>query len=60
MTENSIAAVLLRGLPDAERDRVVDRLHQAARDERSAAEAGHPRPFPGPPPPREPEADTTP
>ena len=52
MSDNSIAALLLQGLPADERDRVVDRLQQAANDERSAAEAGHPRPFPGPPPPR--------
>ncbi|MDP9407490.1 MAG: hypothetical protein M3P95_06390 [Actinomycetota bacterium] len=54
MTDHSIAALLLKGLPVEERDRVVDRLQQAALDERSAAEAGHPRPFPGPPPPRAP------
>ena len=54
MTDHSIAALLLKGLPAEERDRVVDRLQQAALDERSAAEAGHPRPFPGPPPPRAP------
>jgi hypothetical protein len=52
MTDHSIAAVLLKGLPEDERDRVVDRLQQAALDERLAAEAGRPRPFPGPPPPR--------
>ena len=56
MTDHSIAALLLKGLPAEDRDRVVDRLQQAARDERSAAEAGHPRPFPGPPPPRAPRA----
>lgn len=53
MTDDSIASVLLRGLSDDERDRVVDRLQQAARDERSAAEAGRPRPFPGPAPARD-------
>lgn len=53
MSDNSIAALLLQGLPAEERERVVDRLQQAAQDERAAAEAGRPRPFPGPPPPRE-------
>ena len=52
MSDDSIAALLLNGIPAEERDRVVDRLQQAALDERAAAEAGRPRPFPGPPPPR--------
>jgi len=58
-THDSIADVLLRGLEAEERDRVVTRLQQAARDERSAAEAGHPKPFPGPAPAR-PTRGTTP
>ena len=52
MSDDSIAALLLNGIPVEERERVVDRLQQAALDERAAAEAGRPRPFPGPPPPR--------
>lgn len=52
MSDEGIAAVLLNGLTPDERDRVVVRLHQAARDERAAAEAGRPQPFPGPPPAR--------
>jgi hypothetical protein len=49
MSENdSIANVLLGGLPTEERSSVLARLREAAEDERAAAEAGHPRPFPGP------------
>lgn len=45
---DSIADVLLGGLPLEDRSSVVSRLREAADDERAAAEAGHPRPFPGP------------
>jgi hypothetical protein len=47
MRQDSVAEVLLRGLNADERERVVTRLAQAAQDERAAAEAGNPRPFPG-------------
>jgi hypothetical protein len=45
---DSIADVLLGGLAAEDRSTVVERLREAADDERAAAEAGQPRPFPGP------------